>query len=67
MTASSLEHKSSRGWLRRPAGWRLQSTTLPMADNSGDQTFALRDIREARLYELPSRYWVHYVCELMGR
>ena len=33
-------------------------------ENGGRQTFRLPDIRELRLYLMPSRFWEHYVCEL---
>ncbi len=65
MTVPSPEHKSRRGWLARPVVWRLRATALSMTKADGAaQTFELREIREVRLYVMPSRFWEHYVCEL---
>ncbi len=63
--APSPEHRSGRGWLGRPVVWRLHATTLSMTDEGGvSQTFALRDIRELRLYLTSSRFSEHYICVL---
>lgn len=65
MTLPLSEHRSRHGRLGRSVVWRLHATTLSMTDeDGGGRIFALRDIREVRLYLMPSRLWEHYVCEL---